>query len=209
MAHLKKLSMHPPLPPAPWKPSSNRPTMPTVDDVCFRSCWGSTRLLLLPLRWDAGWPQHRRFPGLFSDNLDRGTVNRTESSRKCQVSYNHLKLLRPNALSDQQDQQLRGGVEQEVCWSCWPLQPYDLELPRSCQDGAVSNRREDILLPCWTATPQEEEGLLGQGHCHLLHCQPTASLRWTSYWVPWFVEKCNVNCSLWSWDILFYWELIL
>ena len=43
---------------------------------------------------------------------------------------------------------MRMGVNmQRYATGCWSLLSHDMELPGSCLDGAVSNRREDLLLP--------------------------------------------------------------
>ena len=94
------------IPPLGWNPTLLPYLGQTVDDASLHSCW-----MICPT-------QHRWHPGLFSDYLDRGTVYRTESSRKRQVSSSHMELLRHDSCPAQPNHQFRGGVEEEVRWSC-------------------------------------------------------------------------------------------
>ena len=118
------------------------------------------------------------FPGVYSHPYlthSQGTPTNTYTE-SCDASTRPAQL----------NQQLRGGVEQEVRWSFWSFPYHDMELLGSCPDGAVCNRQKIYSYLVGQQPPpppkkEEEEGMLGQGHCQLLHRQPTGSLRWSSH----------------------------
>ena len=132
-------------------------------------CWPLFLLVKYETPPNPGWfprrPQNRWHHGLFScqTTLIEGLSTGWRSPGTPSV------LLPPGIASHRRDprpaqpnQLLRGGVEQEVRWSCWSLPSHIMELLGSCPYEAVSNRRENLLLLCWAATPQEEEGVRGQ-----------------------------------------------